>query len=211
MLFRSICLDGKAIALPVSPSYEAFVRSPTGVIESCFGHSAYRLDVSGRITDGLSWQFGVFLAHALHAAGRLGGAAAEVAVLTTGEIDRDLNVLSVDAVAEKLMRAEPLISELLAAGVATTVLVPHDSAGAEPAGASLAPVATVARAFAILGLDLPEKTVPAQIAAAASVKPRRSAVPLLTIFALLVAVMTATWWLVERDRNSTVEIGRAHV
>ena len=112
-----ICLDGKAIAVPVSPAYEAFVRSPTGVIESCFGHPAYRLDVSGRISEGLSWQFGVFLAHALHKVGRLDGSAADVAVLTTGEIDRDLNVLSVDAVAEKLMLAQPLLDSLVADGV----------------------------------------------------------------------------------------------
>jgi len=194
-----ICLDGKAVALPVSPAYEAFVRSPTGVIESCFGHPAYRLDVSGRISEGLSWQFGVFLAHALNNTGRLGGEGADVAVLTTGEVDHDLNVLPVEAVSEKLMLAEPLVNELVAGGVATTVLIPQDNNASDAGGVSLAPVATVAQAFRILGLDAPEKSVPAHIATAAAT-PRRSAVPLLTIFALLVVGATVSWWLVERDR-----------
>ncbi|MDD9917095.1 MAG: hypothetical protein OXT01_20805 [Rhodospirillaceae bacterium] len=198
-----ICLDGKAVALPVSPAYEAFVRSPTGVIESCFGHPAYRLDVSGRISEGLSWQFGVFLAHALHKAGRLDGSAADVAVLTTGEIDRDLNVLSVDAVAEKLMLAQPLLDSLVADGVATTILVPQDNAEAAADGSSLAPVASVAQAFTLLGLDLPEKTVPVQVATASD-RPRSSAVPILTIAALLIAGIGAAWWLVERDRKPVV-------
>ena len=203
-----ICLDGKAVALPVSPAYEAFVRSPTGVIESCFGHPAYRLDVSGRISEGLSWQFRVFLAHALNEAGNLGGEGADVAVLTTGEVDHDLNVLPVEAVSEKLMLAEPLVNELAAGGVATTVLVPQDNNASDAGGASLAPVATVAQAFQILGLGAPQKLVPAHVAAA-NAAPRRSAVPLLTIFALLVVGVTASWWLVERDREPVASAASA--
>ena len=195
-----ICLDGKAVALPVSPAYEAFVRSPTGVIERYFGHPAYRLDVSGRISEGLSWQFGVFLAHALNESGRLGGEGADIAVLTTGEVDRDLNVLSVEAVPEKLMLAEPLVNDLVAGGVATTVLVPQDNDATAAGGVALAPVATVAQAFRILGLDTPEKTVPAHVAAAAS-KPGRGAAPLFTISAVLLAAAVAGWWLMDRDRK----------
>src|SRR5205823_4539634 len=51
--------------------YNAFVARPTGVIERLFGHPCYRLDFSGRIDAGSSWQLGVLLAHALYAAGRL--------------------------------------------------------------------------------------------------------------------------------------------
>ncbi len=29
-----ICLDGRAVSLPISPDYEAFVRTPTGVVEA---------------------------------------------------------------------------------------------------------------------------------------------------------------------------------
>ena len=66
-----VCLQGKALALPISPDYDAFVRRPVGVIEARFGHACYRLDVSAPISGGLSWQLGVFAAHALKAAGRL--------------------------------------------------------------------------------------------------------------------------------------------
>ena len=66
-----ICLAGKAISLPISGAYNAFVRNPTGVIQRDFGHSAYRIDVSGKIEDGYSWQLGVFVAHALKRAARL--------------------------------------------------------------------------------------------------------------------------------------------
>ena len=66
-----VCLDGKAVALPISPDYDAFVRAPTGVIERSYGHRAFRLDVSREISSGLSWQLGIFIAHALHVAGRL--------------------------------------------------------------------------------------------------------------------------------------------
>ena len=40
-----VCLQGKALALPISPDYDAFVRRPVGVIEARFGHACYRLDV----------------------------------------------------------------------------------------------------------------------------------------------------------------------
>lgn len=200
-----ICLDGKAVSLPVSPAYEAFVRSPTGVIESCFGHPTYRLDVSGRISEGLSWQFGVFLAHALHATDQLGGDGADIAVLTTGEVDHDLNILPVQAVAEKLTLAEPLVNELVAHGIATTVLVPPDNGASSSGDAALAPVSTVAQAFDILGLDLPEKSVPAHIAAGAANpadRPRRSLVSLLLlILTLAIAGGAAMWQLVERERG----------
>ena len=66
-----ICLAGKAISLPISGAYDAFVRNPTGVIQRDFGHSAYRIDVSDTIEEGYSWQLGVFAAHALQRAGRL--------------------------------------------------------------------------------------------------------------------------------------------
>ncbi len=40
-----------------------------GVIESLFGHPAYRLDVSAPLSTGTRWQFGVLMAHALERAG----------------------------------------------------------------------------------------------------------------------------------------------
>nr|MDJ0981576.1 hypothetical protein [Kiloniellales bacterium] len=99
-----ICLDCKAVSLPISPGYDAFVRSPTGLLEAAFGHSSYRLDVAQPISSGLSWQLGVLVAHALFAAGRLAekNQAAERAIWLTGEVDRDREVLAISHLDEKL-------------------------------------------------------------------------------------------------------------
>lgn len=69
----AICLKRTTKVLPVSAGYDAFVRPPSGVIEREFGPypaGAFRLDVSAPVSEGESWQLGVFAAHALAAAGR---------------------------------------------------------------------------------------------------------------------------------------------
>ena len=89
----------------IAAAYHAFVVRPTGVIESRFGHSCYRLDVSGRIDAGSSWQLGVLAAHALHAEGRLAGekdTAAGVLWATGSVRPVDLTVGAVNHVREKL-------------------------------------------------------------------------------------------------------------
>jgi len=98
-----VCLAGKAVSLPISAAYEAFVRNPTGVVQRHFGHPAYRVDVSATIDEGYSWQLGLFAAHALMKAGRLASADDETAptLIATGEVDRDLNVLDVNHMEEK--------------------------------------------------------------------------------------------------------------
>jgi len=175
-----ICLDGRAHALPVSPAYEAFVRKPTGVIERCFGHAAYRMDVSGPIDSGASWQLGAFLAHALHRAGRLAGPkdAAEVAVWCTGEVDHDLNIHPVGGVTEKLERSSELFARLSAAGVRALLFVPAEGGpgaradpGADPlaglvrAGAPPQRIAHVDAACAALGLPTPQRAATGRAAA----------------------------------------------
>src|SRR5215475_11374468 len=65
------CIGGTTEIADIAAAYHAFVVRPTGVIERLFGHSCYRLDLSGRIDAGSSWQLGALAAHALLAAGRL--------------------------------------------------------------------------------------------------------------------------------------------
>lgn len=125
-----VCLSGKAMALPISAAYDAFVRDPTGVIQRHFGHPAFRIDVSDKIDEGFSWQLGLFTAHALHSAGRLAQQDQKSlrTVITTGEVDRDLNVLGVSGNAEKTAVLREKIDDFIRSGHPVTVVVPKDNA-----------------------------------------------------------------------------------
>jgi hypothetical protein len=112
----AICVKRTTRVLPISAAYDAFVRAPSGVIEREFGpwdRGAFRLDVSGPITDGESWQLGVFIAHALATENRLAGPDDDVAeaLWITGALDSDLGVGAVGHVAEKLHASADLIDQ----------------------------------------------------------------------------------------------------
>lgn len=62
-----LCLSDSFQELPISPLYDAFVRRPTGLIEQITGHPSYRIDLSGPITQGHSWQLGLTVTHLFHA------------------------------------------------------------------------------------------------------------------------------------------------
>ena len=121
-----VCLSGKAIPLPISGAYDAFVRDPTGVVQRYFQHSAFRIDVSDKIDEGYSWQLGLFTAHALQSAGRLAqqDAKCDRTVITTGEVDRDLNVLTVSGNAEKASVLRSQIEAFIDASHPVTLAVP---------------------------------------------------------------------------------------
>ncbi|MEK9752895.1 MAG: hypothetical protein VW338_06750 [Rhodospirillaceae bacterium] len=122
-----ICLAGKAVALPISAAYDAFVRNPTGVVQRHFGHSAYRIDVSEKIDEGYSWQFGVFVAHALKRAARLAETKtmAETIVVATGELDRDLALHPVNGVEEKIQRLQAALTALAGDAKRLVIAVPQ--------------------------------------------------------------------------------------
>ncbi len=203
-----ICLDGKAVSLPVSPAYEAFVRSPTGVIEANFGHSAYRLDVSERISEGLSWQLGVFLAHALYRLDRLACGTGEIAVLTTGEVDRDLNVLAVEDVPEKLLKAEALISELARSGTDTRILLPRENMPTQSSAVSIVPLSTIAEAFAVLEMVVPMASPPAYMEGSRS-RPRGRNKSISALILGLVAVFAVIFWSIRvGNENGSIETAK---
>lgn len=110
-----VCLNGTSQSLPISRAYDGFVRNPTGVVERSFGHSAFRVDVDRAITDGNSWQLGLFVAHALAEEGRLAGPEDKVenVIWLSGELDRDLNVRPVRHIEEKLNASRALFDQLL--------------------------------------------------------------------------------------------------
>jgi len=122
-----ICLDGKAISLPISDDYDAFVRRPTGVVEALLGHPAYRIDISRPIAGGYSWQLGVLVAHVLADADRLANPEehAPTALWLTGEVDHNFNISAVDDVALKLTRAATTFETLMDDGIEPVVIVPE--------------------------------------------------------------------------------------
>src|SRR5215469_10541440 len=102
-----VCLKRSSTVLPISVGYDAFVRPGSGVVERTFGpfeDGAFRLDLSGPIESGESWQLGVFVAHALVACGGtlVCEEDAEAIVWLTGTVDCDLAVGSVGHVSEKI-------------------------------------------------------------------------------------------------------------
>ncbi len=137
----AICVGRSTRVLPISGAYDSFVRPPSGVIEREFGPfdpGAFRLDVSAPVSDGESWQAGVFVAHALAAVGRLAGPdePCESALWITGALDNDLKIGGVGHVPEKFQASEDLIAELASSGTALRMFVPqnNDEAAANAAG-----------------------------------------------------------------------------
>ncbi|NKB21521.1 MAG: hypothetical protein GKS01_13595 [Alphaproteobacteria bacterium] len=121
-----ICLGGRAMALPISPDYDTFVRRPTGVIEACYGHSAYRMDISDPIGSGLSWQLGAFVGHALARERRLAtnNETYNRVVWASGEVNCDLSVQSVSDIGQKLQRSRDLFDDLIADGTEIVIAIP---------------------------------------------------------------------------------------
>lgn len=206
-----VCLNGKALALPVSPAYDAFVRVPTGVIEAAYGHPAYRMDVSSPISEGMSWQLGALVAHGLFAAGRLAekNEAAARAVWLTGEVDRDLCVAPAEHLSDKIRKSGRLLSELKAAGVPVTLCVPRaslaevDSAWLESLGigaglCEILRVDSAAEVLESLGLEVPTRAQVPDIARPPRPVPARRAGPwaygLFGVVFLAVAVAAAARW-----------------
>lgn len=127
-----VCLAGKAVSLPISAAYEAFVRDPTGVIQRHFGHPAYRVDVSDTVAEGYSWQLALFCAHALVKADRLAhpDADAPLTVIATGEVNRDLHVLGVEHIDEKFGTLSTQLKAIDADPARTVLAVPRANADA---------------------------------------------------------------------------------
>jgi len=118
----AICLGRTTKVLAISPNYDAFVRHVSGVIEREFGSAeggAFRLDVSGEVDAGDSWQLGVYAAHALHAKGRLAGPndKFDQAIWLTGKLNADLDVGAVTHLSEKLEASRDELARLQGIGV----------------------------------------------------------------------------------------------
>lgn len=118
-----VCLRRQSDVLPISPDYDDFVRPGSGVIMRDFGpyeEGAFRLDVSGPVGTGTSWQLGVYAAHALFKSEDCVLSSLEEAdliVWMTGTVDYDLNVGAVEHMAEKVESSALLLADFIAKGV----------------------------------------------------------------------------------------------
>ena len=124
-----VCLDNTPQALPISADYDAFIRKPTGVVQTLFGHSVYRMDVSAPIDGGRSWQLGAILAHALCHAGSLAVNGEEVSAVAwlTGQVDNSLAIRPVENVRTKLERSLPYLLDQIQNGMLLTIAMhPED-------------------------------------------------------------------------------------
>ncbi len=142
------CIGGTTETADIAAAYHAFVVRPTGVIESRFGHSCYRLDVSGRIDAGSSWQLGVLAAHGLLAAGRLAqeNDTADAVLWATGSVRPvDLTVGAVSHVPEKIANSLDRLKQERAAGRRVLLALPAANAAEMPT--------TLASELAALGIE----------------------------------------------------------
>jgi hypothetical protein len=143
------CIGGTTETADIAAAYHAFVVRPTGVVESRFGPSCYRLDVSGRIDAGSSWQLGVLAAHGLLAAGRLAqeNDTADAVLWATGSVRPvDLTVGGVGHVPEKIANSLDRLKRERVAGRRVLLALPAANATEMPP--------TLASELAALGIEL---------------------------------------------------------
>lgn len=223
------CIGGTTETADIASAYHAFVVRPTGIIESRFGHSCYRLDVSGRIDAGSSWQLGVLAAHALLSAGRLAQESdtADAVLWATGSVRPvDLTVGAVSHVPEKLANSLDRLKQERAAGRRVLLALPAANAAEVPAefaselaaqGFELIPLAHVQPLFDALAIPLPDGSSKAPVkttggiavlepaetpSTALALAPRRRRIgPAVAAVVLLLAVAGAAAVLLRHERD----------
>ncbi len=123
--------------LPISNGYYNFVKKGPGLIHKDFGHGAFRVDVDKAITQGKSWQLGMYLAHyaqsqnvLLTSDGSVSSQpeAGDIVVWATGEVKADRQILSVKQVAKKLILSEPLFEHCLSHKIRVLTFIPASDA-----------------------------------------------------------------------------------
>lgn len=165
-----VCIAGTVRRAGIDRDYGAFVRPGSGVIARLFGHAFFRLDVSHKVDAGQSWELPVFLAHALHHAGRLShgidhsDTLGNVLVWATGHVSAlTFAVGGVEQVTRKLELSRALFEEAAAGGKRVFAFVAQDNAvdidpdmaaWLQDHGIEIHVIAMVDEALAALGLPL---------------------------------------------------------
>ena len=204
-----LCIEGSFEALPVSGSYDQFVRRPTGVIEKLLGEGSYRTDLDGPVTQGDSWQLGILLAHILDTAGRFLDSSETHPVGETiwasGEVSPSLDIRPVDHIRRKLAESLPQLKELHDSGETVTVLL-HPSNAEEiadliPESWTVITAARVRDAVASIGVEIAASpAMPHR--PAKSPKPRRAGITIGAATVLLVLCLIAYHLPVQALKNA---------
>ncbi|MEG3619700.1 DUF4384 domain-containing protein [Magnetovibrio sp. PR-2] len=160
-----ICLGRTSEVLPISADYDDFVKPGSGVIMREFGpfeENAFRLDASGPIGTGRSWQLGVYAAHAIDHSEHCvlsSDEDADTILWMTGMVDYDLNVKAVDHIADKAQAAQDQMTTWLADGKRVFAVVPKGNNHKDllssrlPDGVEILPAGSVEHALAPLHLS----------------------------------------------------------
>jgi hypothetical protein len=217
------CIGGTTETADITAAYHAFVVRPTGAIERLFGHPCYRLDVSGPIDAGSSWQVGVLAAHALHAVGRLAqeNDPADGVVWATGSVRPvDLTVGGVSHVPEKLAHSMQRLKQEAAAGRRVVLAIPDQNAESVSAsvrselvglGAELIEFSHTRALFDALAVKLPEAVrrvgkIPAAPSHAGGATPSRWRYAWAAAAVALVCVASAGIFLMARPPATVTKV-----
>lgn len=129
-----MCINRTSIETGVSRAYNAFVRPGTGVVSRMTGAAAFRVDVTDDVTEGSSWQLGIFLAHALRKDDRLAmlsDDAQPVEVwLATGAVNSDHEVTPIEDLERKLTVLGGWLAANASSLIKVRVLIPAENINA---------------------------------------------------------------------------------
>ena len=121
-----VCLNGTSKQLAISTAYAGFVKKGSGLIERDFGSASWRMDLSGAIDAGESWQLGVYMAHLLHQGNRLGNGEisdGDEVMLVTGAVKYSGEVTPANQIPEKMLAASAQTEAWQSQGASITLLM----------------------------------------------------------------------------------------
>lgn len=130
-----ICENNNLEALPISPQYNSFVKSPTGIIEKITGHSSYRIDITGRIEQGDSWQLGVAIAHIFHKNNLINFSKnqnlisnnEDTIIWASGIINSNLDIKKIDYLEKKIENSVVFFKECLKKNILIKIILSHEN------------------------------------------------------------------------------------
>ena len=133
--FSTICLNKTSEQAAIAQKYKAFVKPPTGPLNRLFDrepYPTYRMDISGPISAGFSWQLAALISHALRADDNrlLFEAETNSALIwATGEVKSDLTIAQVGNVGDKLRNSQRLFEQALVEERPIFIFVPAENEG----------------------------------------------------------------------------------